>query len=539
MKSFFPKTTIVTALLIIGISSCKKFEDLKIAKTAWNPNLAVPIGSAEFGVYDILASQDSNDLIIIDPVSGEIALSYSSEIASFDAASIIDLPDFSQSYSLNLGEMGVPVSLSYNGNSNHFKNEILPLEMPNGEEISTILFDSGILNIHLETELKHNLSVTVTFLDFIVNSAPVTENILMTYSGSVPQSADMQVDLDEVLGDFTNNGTSANETRIQIQISVMGTGEEITGTESFSVELSSFNLDFHHITGYIGQQTVVQQADSVLLRIFQNSVEGTFELTNPRIIFTIDNSFGVPIDLDLSQLKTINVSSGVETNLQDYPTTIEVAAPAVMGETATTTFELNNSNTSNLSSVISPTPKYFYYEVNGVSNPDGQTATENFIQKTSVCTIKTEVDMPLEGYAYGFNITDTVDFTEFDNQNADLIEYVMLRLIVDNGFPVLLGTQITAIDANGNHLFSLFDQPENIVEPAPVDATGRVTQTERKISDIILDAEQIALLDQVEQLIIYAEASTTNADQGEVVKFYDDYKISVKLALQVQAQTQF
>lgn len=539
MKSFLSKTTIVTALLIIGISSCKKFEDLKIAKTAWNPNLAVPIGSAEFGVYDILASQDSNDLIIIDPVSGEIALSYSSEIASFDAASIIDLPDFSQSYSLNLGEMGVPVSLSYSGNSNHFKNEILPLEMPNGEEISTILFDSGILNIHLETELKHNLSVTVTFLDFIVNSAPVTENILMTYSGSVPQSADMQVDLDEVLGDFTNNGTSANETRVQIQISVMGTGEEITGTESFSVELSSFNLDFHHITGYIGQQTVVQQADSVLLRVFQNSVEGTFELTNPRIIFTIDNSFGVPIDLDLSQLKTINVSSGVETNLLDYPTTIEVAAPAVIGETATTTFELNNSNTSNLSSVISPTPKYFYYEVNGVSNPDGQTATENFIQKTSVCTIKTEVDMPLEGYAYGFNITDTVDFTEFDNQNADLIEYVMLRLIVDNGFPVLLGTQITAIDANGNHLFSLFDQPENIVEPAPVDATGRVTQTERKISDIILDAEQIALLDQVEQLIIYAEASTTNADQGEVVKFYDDYKISVKLALQVQAQTQF
>jgi hypothetical protein len=115
----------------------------------------------------------------------------------------------------------------------------------------------------------------------------------------------------------------------------------------------------------------------------------------------------------------------------------------------------------------------------------------------------------------------------------------MFRLIVDNGFPVLLGTQITAIDANGNHLFSLFNQTENIVEPAPVDAAGRVTQTERKISDIILDAEQIALLDQVDKLIIYGEASTTNADQGQVVKFYDDYKINLKIALQIQAQTQF
>ena len=539
MKSFFLKATTPITLLIFGLVSCKKFDDLKIAKTAWNPNLAIPIGSAEFGVYDILASQDSNDLIIIDPVSGEIALSYSSEIASFDASSIVSIGQFSENYTMNLAELSVPVSASFSGNVNSFKNATIPLSMPNGEEINTIFFNSGIINMHVETELKHNLSVTVTFPDFEVNSAQVSENFLMTYSGTVPQVADLQIDLNEVLGDFTNNGTTVNETRVQIQVSVMGPGEEVTGTEDFTVGMSSANLDFHNITGYIGQQNVVQQADSVLLRIFQNSVEGTFELTNPKIVFTVENSFGVPIRIDLSQLKTINVATGVETNLLNYPTSFDVAAPSTMGQTATSIFELNSNNTTNLSSVISPTPKYFYYEVNGASNPDGPTATPNFVEKTSTCTIKTDVDMPLEGYAYGFNITDTVDFAQFDNQNVDLIDYVMFRLIVDNGFPVLLGTQITAIDANGNHLFSLFDQPENIVEPAPVDATGRVTQQVRKINDITLDQSQIALLDQVEKLIIYGEAATTNADQGEVVKFYDNYKINLKLALQIQAQTQF
>ncbi|MCE3296576.1 MAG: hypothetical protein K0R65_2290 [Crocinitomicaceae bacterium] len=539
MGSFYPKATIAAVILLLGITSCKKFEDLKIAKTAWNPNLAVPIGSADFGVYDILASQDSNDLIIIDPVSGEIALSYSSEIASFDAASIVEIGNFSQNYSITLADLSIPVSAAYNGNANAFKNDVLPLTMQNGEEINTILFDSGILNVHIETELKHNLNITVTFPDFIVNSAPVTENLSMNYAGTVPQEADFQVDLNEVLGDFTNNGTTVNETRVQIQLSVMGTGEEVTGTENFSVELSSSNLDFHHITGYIGQQNIVQEADSVLLRIFQNSVDGTFELTNPKVVFTIDNSFGVPIALNLSELKTINVATGVETDLLNYPTTIDVEAPTVMGQTETTELELNNSNTTNLSSVISPTPKYFYYEINGQANPDGQTATPNFVMKESRCTIKTEVDMPLEGYAYGFSITDTVEFTQFENQNADLIEFVMFRLIVDNGFPVLLGTQITAIDENGNHLFSIFNQPENIIEPAPVDATGRVTEQRRKINDITLTAEQIAMLADVEKLIIYGEASTTDADMNKVVKFYDDYKINLKLALQIQAQTQF
>lgn len=526
-------------LFLLALSSCKKFEDVKIAKTAWNPNVAVPIGYASFGVYDILASQDSTDLIIIDPVSGEIALNYSSQVASFDASQVAQLGNISQNFTLNLTDLNIPVSVGFNGNANAIRTEILTLAAPNGEEIHTVFFKNGLLDLHFETTLRHNLNVTLTFLDITQNGSPITQNFAMNFSGTTPQTQDIQVNLAEALADFTNNGSSVNETRIQIQVSVLGTGQPVAGNEDFTLSLNSSNLAYHNITGYIGQQTVANLSDSVLLRVFETAVDGTFELTNPKVTFTIDNSFGFPLDLNLNNLSTININTGQTLPLLSYPQTININAPTVIGQSEVSTFVLDKNNTQNISSIISPTPKYFYYEIDGQSNPNGQTANLNFVDENSICTIKTEVEMPLEGFAYGFKISDTIEFTQFDNSNVDLIDFIMFRLIVDNGFPVRLGTQITAIDENGVALFSLFDQPQDIVTPAPVDAAGKVTQSTRKITDMTLTDAQIALLSQAKKLIVYGEASTTNSDINEIVKFYDTYKIDIKLALQVQAQTQF
>ena len=81
LKSSIGKWIAVYALIFFA-SSCKKLEFDKIAQTAWNPNLAIPLAYADFGVYDILARQDSTDLVVIDPSTGAIALVYKGEIAS-------------------------------------------------------------------------------------------------------------------------------------------------------------------------------------------------------------------------------------------------------------------------------------------------------------------------------------------------------------------------------------------------------------------------------------------------------------------------
>jgi hypothetical protein len=223
--------------------------------------------------------------------------------------------------------------------------------------------------------------------------------------------------------------------------------------------------------------------------------------------------------------------------LTGYPTVVNIAAPTNMGETATTTLELNTANTGNLNTIISPVPKYFYFEAAAQSNPTGQTATLNFAEDQSALRIKADLELPLEGFAYGFALKDTVEFNL--GTDIDMIEYVMFRLIVDNGFPVQLGTQIKFMDENYNVLFLTFDGLEYLIQPALVDSNGKVYKKTKKINDITLTEAQIALLDQVKYLEIEGVAETLNGTSGQIVKLFDSYKIDVKLSVQVEGKTSF
>jgi hypothetical protein len=536
----FPKSTLVYfSILIVGLVSCKKFDDFdKIAKTAWNPNIAAQVGYATFGVYDVLAIIDSSELLIIDPVSGQIGLVYKSEIASYQSEEIVDLGEITDNYEFNISDLNINPSPAFVGQANSIKNEGIQLNVENGIEIHNVKFENGNLLLHLETTLKHDLNVNLRFPGLLENGVPIQRNFTFNYTGSVPQVSDLSISLSNVDGDFTVNGTTTNRTNVIVTTQVNGTGESVDGNETLTLDLNSANIEYLNVQGYFGQQQISQQtADSVLIKIFQNATEGHFELNDPKVNFKIENSFGFPVDISLSNLKTINPSSGVITLLQGFPNVLNVAYPTVLGESEESNLLLTSANTSNLSSLISPTPKYFYYELAALSNPNGPSADLNFIENDSRFTLTAEVDMPLDGLAYGFSISDTVDYDFTDNPTE--IESIMFRLITNNGFPVNLGTQIKALDENNNELFSIFDTPEYVVQSAPVNIDGIAEGKTKKISDLILDEEKVSLISLVKKFVIYGELSTKDYQNSTYVKFLDSYTIDLKLAVQVQIKTSF
>ncbi len=538
MKIYSKTTLFILASTLFFAVSCKKYEDIKkISSTSWNPNLAAQIAYASFDVYDVLANFDSTDLVVINPVSGQIGLIYNSQIASFDADQIVAISGINHNLTMNTIELDIPASPAFFGTSNSFKREDILLNVDNGAEIHTVKFNGGTLDLDLQTSVKHNLNVTLTFPDLTNNGVPIERNVLFTYNGITPQTAQVQINLAGLDGDFTKGGTTVNVLEVEVTTQVTGTGQNILGNEVFEFNVETVGLDFENVYGYFGQQQIAEQtADSVLIRIFENATEGVFELSDPKINFKIENSFGFPVNLNLANLKTINVNTGQELPLEGFDPVLSVNFPAQIGQSATTNFEMNSSNTSNISTIISPTPKYFYYEINAMANPNGPSGTLNFIENDSKFILTAEVDMPLDGLAYGFRISDTVDYS-FDN--PDEIESVMVRLIADNGFPVQVGSQIVALDENNNVVFTLFDQQENLIAPAPVNANGVVSSSNKKISDITLNEAQVNLLGNVKKFILAAEASTTEYQNGVYVKFFDYYKIDLKLAVQVQLNTSF
>lgn len=534
---------IVFAMALVGLGfislvACKKPRFDKLASTAWNPNLAVPLAYGTFDVYDIFANDNPDDLVVIDPTTGAVALVYRSDLTVVDGEQLVGLQEITQGFSVSSGDLNLTPSGAFNGTFNGTSQETITVNGSTGVELHNILTKSGQLNISLSTNLAHTVNVVLTFPGIVVGGNPLQQTVQLKYQGSVPHSATATINLTNALMDFTVGNTTVNQLQVNMQTTVTGSGQAIAGNENLNVSLSTNNFAFANAYGYFGQQSILNLSDSILMQLFANGEgQGYFEFTNPSLRLLAENSLGLPIRLIFSNLRTIIVSSGEEFLLTGYPAVHNINFPSFIGGLMETLIVFNNSNTDNLSTVITPVPKFLAYMLNAVTNPDGPTPALNFVSDTSRLRIRSELELPLEGFAYGFGVTDTVAFNL--GQDVSMIEYVMFRLIMDNGFPVELGAQIRFIDENYDVLFSAFDQVTEVVPPAQVNADGVVNQRGYKITDIVLEDWQLDLLPQVAYLEIEGNTQTTNGPLGVVVKFFDWYNLKMKLSMQIQAKMNF
>ncbi len=538
------KTKFVSTLLLIAIFfvGCKKPDLNKMAGGTWNPNFAAPIGYADFDVRDILAFKNVHDIDTFDNLTGEMELIYRGEIASFTAQSLLQLNNYNQTVNLIPTNLGLVTTPSYNGSNSSSNTSPINFPMSGGSLLNTVNLESGNLDITVNTSLKHNINLTLTFPDILIGGAPAVKIIPLNYSGSIPQISNSTINLANSTCDFTANGTGTNTLRVIIDATVNGTGQSVVGNENFDISVNLNNLSFLNATGYFGQQTIANGSDSLLLKIFSNASSGIFSLKDPRIKFTVENSFGIPVQLNITNLKSINTVTNATVNLTNSNlSNITINTPTVMGNISTTNIpQLDSTNTTNMTTLVSQTPKYVNYTINAQTNPTGNVGLLNFIEKTSKLVVKAEIQLPLDGYAYDFKLNDTLPF-KF-NQNLDIIESVMLRLNATNGFPIDFKIWASFTDTNNIEQFPaiLFNGTTgtDILVGAPVDNTGRVTQSVNKITDITLTHDQISKLKNVKKVIIHAEAATTNAPNTDVTIF-DYYRLKLKLGIQTVLKQNF
>ena len=538
MKKHWKFKSIMTLLLTtIFFVGCKKPDLNKMAGGTWNPNLAVPIGVADFGVYDILASKDSNDLVIINQVTGEIALNYKGEIGSVNAQTILKLNNYSQNYSLAPTDFGLSPALSFSSTIPSSNTTPINFPMNGSSTLNTVNLESGNLVVDINTSLKHDINLTLTFPDIIKGGSPLTEVIQMNYGSSSPQTATSTLNLSNSRCDFTSNGTATNSLRVIVDATIIGTGQSIVGNENFDVNFNLNNLVFENATGYFDQQTIVNSSDSILIKIFNNASSGVFNLTNPKIKLSVENSFGIPVQMNITNLKSINSVNGTTVNISNPNlSNIQITAPSTMGNTSITSIpELNQGNSSGINTLVSSTPKYFNYTVNATTNPAGPAL--NFIEKSSKLVVKAELELPLEGNAYDFSLRDTLPF-KF-NTDVNIIESILFRINSTNGFPINFETNLILLDSNDVVLFDLYNTNHEVLAAAPVDGSGRVTSRANKITDINLSKSQIALLKNATKIIITGTAATTQPATTTNVKIFDDYKLSLKLGVQTVLKQNF
>jgi hypothetical protein len=129
------------------------------------------------------------------------------------------------------------------------------------------------------------------------------------------------------------------------------------------------------------------------------------------------------------------------------------------------------------------------------------------------------------------------DIKEFDfsrlGENLDKIESIMLRIIIDNGYPTKAISQVYFTDMAMSYLIdSVFSTGPHVIEPAKIDDNGRVVEPYHEFFDVYMSQQFIDNMADIRHVNIFSRVFTSRNDILHT-KLYSDYRLKVHIGIRV------
>lgn len=395
----------------------------------------------------------------------------------------------------------------------------------NGEELERVLLKTGEITYDLSYELLESSSITISIPAAKKNNVSFTQTINIISDNQNPYFDNDQFDLTGYEIDLTKNGTSFNKFDVLVVANVISSGIPVPfdTANSVNLNLSIQNVSIQEVEGYFGDQIIEIAQDTAEVDLDNDGLLNHFEFIEPQVKVFIDNSFGLPIDID--PLSIVFKSSNDLINLTGIPTPFAINNPAAIGNTAFTELTINNQ-TTNIVDAINAGPNEVIVSGQAKINPSGR--VNNFALDTSKIDFRIEVDVPLYAFVRDYAFQDTIEL-DLDNLLENL-NSAKLRSIVTNDFPIEGSVQILFTDENYAIIDSVGDSGSNVIEAAPTDLNGNTTGTTKNITDFVLNVEQMERLKSSKHVIIKTIINTPQS--GTVLgRVYEAFEIEVKLSL--------
>ncbi len=515
MKRLWPILTFAF-LILLGACNKDKFNTDRMKQTSYSPSIAAPVINSDLGVYDIMARTDSTN-VSVNNSTGLVSLVYDGEMISFEGDNFVDIPDQSvstQTVNYSSGSGG-SASYTYTFDAGNPQNEIDSLWLKAGTMDLTINgSSSGDLEIKvpgLRDGNGNTFSKTVSFNN---------SNTSKSYSLSGHH------------WNLNPSGTTPNEAKFEFTVS------NVSSNGSVDVDVSLNGLDFEAVFGYFGQQQIAFSEDSILLKVFKESRPGVFQLNDSKLVLDIQNSFGIPVGIHVDTLQAINFNTGNKQSLNytgANPFVINAPSMSEFGDSASTTWTIDKNN-SDVNTAVNSTPKWIHHVVHGESNPNGP--NQNFITDESQIRIRSHLQMPLKGYAHSWGLRDTVKF-DVGEDRFNNVDQVLIRTLINNGFPFLADVQLFLTDKDTNIIDSVYHDSRRQIKAASVDNNGDVISPSEKMTTEILKGQRKVNLLDARFMIVEGGARTNGALNGDEVSIYDDQKMNVKVGLKVNGDISF
>ena len=523
-------------------ASCKKSEQVDLSSLQTYHHVAIPLVSAEIDIEDML-ERDTGDIISTGN-DGELFLAYVTPPTYISASEIVEIPEQSFSISVNPAPQNLP---ALNNSISYADTNINAFTFPSGEELTAIEFSQGILTINIVNNLSHEVVLNITIPSLVDNLGGYFSDVLTAPANN---PAVTQANLSNYVFDLTKGSLGFNEMVVYLDVTINGSGSPISTTDDLTFSFSMDNLEFSTILGDIKYQEFDLGSIPLEIDIFSNSESAVeFLLTNPEIKHTIQNSFGFTAnmgmqamyyeDLQGNILGNVLYDSAGSGNLQPAPFYFPtIQQPLVQGDSVISVIAMNATN-STINELINSTPKSIVSNPVVVVNADSTITNNNFILSTSKISVSTEITLPLEGYAGGWVMGDTIPFDfkvdELFSSETD-IDSAVIKFSTINGWPVEVNFTLELLDSNMNLLSSIADG-EMVLESATLDANGRVIEdSQQKVTLLGCNESCVDNLNQTKFVILLVTAGTSDYDNQQSVKIYSDYKLQLSMALLISGR---
>ncbi len=532
---------IFISVIVLTLLNCNKSNTVDLSSLQTYHHVAIPLVSAEIDIQDMLERDTGG--VVSTGNQGELFLAYTTPPMSMSASEVITLSDQSFDIDIPLGSLsGVPAGIPFTGTVTVQDTSSYDFMFPNGEELTSIDFSSGLLTISVDNSLSHEVSMTFTIPSLLDGASPFTDVLVVPANNT----AITQVNLSSYDLDFTQGNVGFNEFIVQTEATITGSGAPISSTDNLTMSFGMSSMNFNQINGDLKYQHFDLGTEETVFDIFQSSFGAlSFQLTNPEIRLDITNSFGFDVymgmdsmyyeDLSGNFIDHILYDSTAQGNLQQAPFYFPVVnQPSTPGGTSSNSIVMNASNSS-IDELINATPKQMIFSSSASINLDTNITNSNYVLSNSEISVSSEILLPLEGYAGGWALGDTLpfDFTVDSLFSSNTtIEESVIKFVTTNGWPVEVEFTLELLDGSENLLTSIANQ-EMIIESGMLDANGRVETPTIKLTELNCDSTCVNNLNLTRYVVLNVSANTDNFSNQQSVKIYNDYTLGIEMAIMV------
>lgn len=523
------KYALLLILLQLLFTSCLKdlyetVEDFEnVERVKWDPDFAGPLVKTSMSLQDL--ALDSIAYVSTDQ-DGLLYLVYEGEAGSLTGSEIVSLDD--QQFDVNVSLSPAQISdININDSVMAFYNVPITFNFTNDMDLDSFMLQEGELEIELTNQLPSDCRVVFNMPSVKQNNETLNNSVSVAAGGN----ATLSFPLSGARFNLASLSPAYNRLPVDVFLYVKKGSRLPSLTDQLNVKVRFKNLDYEHLFGLFSSEKIQSIHDTLDLNVVENAGIKGFTIEDPRLKFRFYNSFGVPVIAGIEPVEFIS-SGGSTTGIIGIPSPLPIPVPTYqqIGQLLVDSFELNKQ-TSNFASELSKKPSRFSYFAEGAIAPGSK---RGFLSHNSIFKVEVAAEVPLWGSVQAFVLEQESDFVADLPEETDYIRSLNLKLFSVNRFPMSIELQAYFMDSNGQVLDSLLSDGSQLLPAASVDANGRVNEGSPHTLNIPFNQSRIGALKAANRIKIRAQLDTYNSGGNyPSVKFYEDYDLKIRLALQV------